>query len=577
MRRFPACFGWLLLVPFVVVPLRSETVPGSAGTVPTFKAKVQVVLVDVVVTNGKDEPVSGLHKEDFEVLEDGKPQIISSFEEHGSAPTVQVKVPALPPHVFSNYQPIEASDSVNVLLLDWLNTQPQDQPYVRAQILKYLQNVRPGARLAIFTLGSQLRMIQGLTSDTSQLLAALDNNKVQAGKPGSPLLPTAAQDGEDRQLLANMAMNQAAPAAIAAVQTEMAELSTMDTAQRIDVTLHAFQLLARYLSSIPGRKNVIWFSGYFPISVFPEAGVPRQFQLDLQRTAVLITPDQVAIYPVSAAGLAADATWDAQYARGPSIRDENAKRATAQIAMEELAKDTGGHAFYNTNGLGDAIEHVVNDGTRYYTLTYTPIDKRTDGTYRNIRIKLRGVQYKLAYRRGYYSENAKVEKKLTPSAATTADANPLLPLMGRGLPDVAQVLYKIRVLPSDPQPAPNAPLQGGNPALKKPLTRYSVDFAISVDDLKLDLAKDGTRQGQIEIMLVAYDGNGKAVNWLTRVGTLSLSPKTFAEAKQVGLQVHQEIDVPSGDVYLSTGVYDMGSRRAGTLGVPLTTVTASAK
>jgi hypothetical protein len=236
-----------------------------------------------------------------------------------------------------------------------------------------------------------------------------------------------------------------------------------------------------------------------------------------------------------------------------------------------LARDTGGQAFYNTNGLNDALTRVLNNGTRYYTLAYTPTDKNMDGKFRRIRVDLPSGKYKLAYRRGYYAE----EPGDAQVAGEKADAkpkqalDPLLPLMGRNLPDLSRIVYEIRVLPSNPQPAADAPRIGSNTELKGPVTRYKVDFAVSVQDLQLDPTPDGGRHGNIEVMLVAYDREGKPLNFVVTEGELVLPAKAYASIMSVGLQIHKEIDVPREDVYLRTGIYDLGSEAAGTLGVPL--------
>ncbi len=69
--------------------------------------------------------------------------------------------------------------------------------------------------------------------------------------------------------------------------------------------------------------------------------------------------------------------------------------------MEQLAQDTGGKAFYNTNGLNDALARVINSGTRYYSLTYVPTNGTMDGKFRRIQVKLVKGKDTLAYRRGY--------------------------------------------------------------------------------------------------------------------------------------------------------------------------------
>jgi VWFA-related protein len=592
---------FLGLVPLLLVfPLHSQnTAPDSGNAVTTIKSKVRLVLVDVVVTNGKGEAVTGLHKDDFEILEDGKPQTISTFEEHHGAPPTQIKLPTLPPHVYTNFPATQSADSVNVLLLDALNTPSRDQVYVHSQMIKYLKTIPAGTRVAIFTLASRMRMLQGVTTDSSELLAAL--NSAQAGPQQSPLLASDAEADANQRLIDFMIENSAAPNPQTLAQAAIDPINAMkqflsDTAafqaeQRIGITLQALQQLARYLSSVPGRKNVIWFSGSFPLNIFPDADVPDPFNIattfqdDIRKTADLLTAGQVALYPIAAEGLAPDTAFEAngkeigQKRPSLAMRDQVQQLQAGEVArdlshtsMDELAKDTGGQAFYNTNGLNDALTRVVNNGTRYYSLAYTPANQKMDGRYRRIQVKLLKGKDNLAYRRGYYADD--LETAL--SAGQKADTDPLLMLMGRNLPDYSQILYEIKVLPSDPQPAPDAPRIGSNTDLKGPFTRYAVDFAVSPRDLKLDPTPDGGRHGNIEIVLLAYDREGKPLNFVVTKGDVNLDAKLYANAQQVGLQIHKEIDVPKQYVYLRTGIYDLKSNTAGTLGVPLIDAVAPA-
>jgi hypothetical protein len=370
------------------------------------------------------------------------------------------------------------------------------------------------------------------------------------------------------------------------VKQFLADTAAVQTEARIRITLQALQQMARYLSDIPGRKNVVWFSGSFPTGILPNSDLPdpasvvRDFQQDIRRTTDLLASSQTAIYPIAAEGLTSDPVYEANGAaigqKRPSlaVRDQIKQMQTAgtdrdsnHITMEEFAKDTGGEAFYNTNGLNDALTHVVNNGTRFYTLTYAPTDKTMDGKFRHIRLNLlnANAKYNLGYRRGYFADDVGGAQ----AAGQKAETNPLLPLMGRNLPDLAGVIYEIRVLPSTPQPPPDTPHIGSNAELKGPVTRYGVDFAISAQDLKLDPTPDGGRHGNIEVMLVAYDREGKPLNLVESRNQLVMPPKIYADVLKVGLQIHKEIDVPKEDIYLRTGIYDMDSDAAGTLGVPL--------
>jgi VWFA-related protein len=581
----------LALLALIAVFLRSQTT--APDTKATFQAKVRVVVEDVVVTNGKGESVPGLHKEDFEISEESTPQTIATFEEHKAATLSQLKLPPMPPNVYTNFPLIQKADSLNVLLLDSMNTQLRDQTYVHQQMIKYLGTIPPGTRVAIFTLASRLRMLQGVTTDSSQLLAVLNDKKGAAGPHQSPVLDAPDEDqalqhhvdfmstenGFGNATPANLALAAVDP--VNAIKQFLADTIAFQTEVRTKLTLLALQQLARYLSDTPGRKNVIWFSGSFPTGILPNSdlvdptSVVRNFEEEIRKTTDLLASSQMAIYPISAEGLVAQSVYAADAGEISQMRpadqsrllvkqmgSDDVTRDSSRAAMQELAHETGGEAFYNTNGLNDVLNRVINNGTRYYTLTYTPTNTNMNGKFRRIEVKLRDSKYKLAYRRGYFADPAG-------GAAQKANVDPLLPLMGRNFPDLSQIVYKISVVPAKPQPAPDAPRAGTNVDLKGPLTRYAVDFAVTVQDLKLDPTPDGGRRGNLEVMLIAYDREGKPLNMVHNKSDLVFPAKIYASMLKLGLQLHAEIDVPKEDVYLRTGIYDPAADAAGTLGFPL--------
>lgn len=591
-RRFLGLIP-LAVVAVLVLPIQSQTAsPDSGKVVATIKTQVRRVLIDVVVTGDKGEAVTGLHQGDFEVLEDGKAQSIASFEEHHGAPPTQITMPTLPPHVYTNFPLVQSADAVNVILLDALNTPSRDQTYVHSQMIKYLKTIPPGTRVAIFTLASRLRMLQGVTTDPSDLLAIL--NSGNAGTQSSPLLASTTESESNQRLIDFMIENSAAPIPqtlaqaavnpINAMKQFLSDTAAFQTEQRISLTLAALQQLGRYLAGVPGRKNVIWFSGSFPVAILPDPDLPDPtnmtltFEEDIRKTADLLTTAEVAVYPIAAEGLVGETVYEANGTeigeKRPSLASRDqvqqlqrsaADRDSNHRAMEDLAKDTGGQAFYNTNGLNAALARVVSNGSRYYSLTYAPSNPAMDGKYRRIQVKLLNGKHTLAYRRGYYADDLATAL----SAGKKSDSDPLMPLMGRNLPDYTQILYKILAEPAKPQPPSDAP-RIGTGELKGPFVRYSVDFAISVEDLKLDSAPDGARHGNVEVCLVAYDREGKPLNLVVTPGDIVLTPQEYVAVQRGGLQIHKEIDVPTDYVYLRTGIYDLRSSTAGTLGFPLT-------
>jgi VWFA-related protein len=537
-------------------------VSGPGGQKEAIKSEVQIVLVDVVVTDGNQRPVTGLRKDDFQVVEDGRPQTISFFDEHTGGTVSAVALPPTPPGVYTNYPTIKTTDSINVLLLDSLNTQAADQTFVRPQMVKYLQAALAaptGARVAIFTLGSKLRMVQGFTADSAGLLTALmDPKSGTQAKFESQLASPGRKYSE--QL---MCMGIRSPAGKQACQELLAEEEASRSGDRVAMTLQAFQALARYLSQFPGRKNVMWVSGSFPLSFFPETNLRgahrKEYRSEIRQTADLLTADQVAVYPISARALVAEeATSPDNYGR--PVHDGYSGRAFDQIAMETLARDTGGRPFYNTNDLSNAMTEAINNGAHYYTLTYTPTNTKRDGRYRRIEVKATNGSYKLAYRRGYYAEDA----KFAPAGDHQRKSDALVPLMAFGMPDFAQVLFKMQLVKT--KPGSDGTRAGSNTELKGPLVRYSLDFAVSAQDLTLENSADGVRHGNIEVMMVAYAPDGALLNSFRKRSEIVLEPKAYLEVRQVGLQMHREIDVPEGEVLLRTGIYDLNSGKAGTLG-----------
>jgi VWFA-related protein len=567
---------------------------------PQYRSITRAVAVDIVVEKG-DDPISGLPKQDFQVLEDGKPQVIDFFEEHTGAPMGSaLSLPKMPAGVYTNLPAVPEHDSVNVLLLDALNTDEQDQVYVHNEIVEFLKKMQPGTRAAIFTLGSKLRMVQGFTTDSAALHAALNDPKYGVA-PEKPYESRSLSDKmadikhiDDAMLLS--------PGMAEAVQSFQRDFASYQGSQRVSMTLDALQALARFLDGVPGRKNLIWFSSSFPVTMIPQpdqsqhANRPntddlREFGTRMRQTANLLNSSKIAVYPVSAEGVMSEHGGAAETMHPtdqegqtdsagqtdtnglPSGRQtacmecylhESGARAEKIMSMERLAEETGGRAFFNTNGLAGAAQKAIADGAHYYTLIYTPTNQKSDGSYRKIKVKLSDSKYRLEYRRGYYADDASA------GAADKPDETPLKGLMAYGMPDATQILFAARVLSASPQPSQGSPRAGRNTNLTGSTTRFSVNFMIRSTDVKLDSAPDGTHRGKLQIEMHAYDRAGDSVNWLGGTWALNIKPDSFAKIQKSGLLAHFDIDLPTHeDIYLETGVYDWETGRAGTLTIPL--------
>ncbi len=546
-----------------------------------FHTGANLVLVDVVVRD-KGSAVPDLKAADFQVLEDGKPQPITTFEEHKATDAVEVSnPPQLPPHVYGDFPRYRTASAANVLLLDALNTSMQDQKFVRQRMIKYLSSIPPGTQIAVFTLASRLRMVSGFSTDIGTIEQALSQERTPAEKS---VMVHPEDDKNDRDL--NEEIISAGPGIQGGLKDFMEDRAAFRAGAQAEITIAALTQLGRYLSTIPGRKNLIWFSRGFPITFTAEAfRADRQRFQDsskpLQAMEALLAQARVAVYPVDAGGLMNLQNTNIANVTAPTEKGLVADLQTAeaeagenditipqqwgneQATMKDLATATGGEAFINTNDVGRALEKAIDDGANYYTLGYVPEDAKDNGAYHAIAVRVPEVKYELEYRRGYYASDPK---------QAAAGPTPMTAAMEPGIPPLSQVIFEARVLPAGDaalhglRPTPGAAGKPGAP-LKTPVTRYFVDYSIDPHQLELKDLPDGRQQAELEITQELYDGAGQRVNSTDAGLEVTLTPAQMAVDLKSGVRVRQEIDVPGEDVSLRLGVRDASSGRIGTVEV----------
>ena len=608
-----------LIRPFAIVAIVSLQIPAFAGlgqspagqagqaaqaALPAaqpavLQANANLVLVDVVVTN-HGKAVESLDKSHFHLLEDGHEQAITSFDEHklSTLGTEASKAAALPPHFYTNIPDYPQATAVNVLLLDGLNTPMADQMRVRQQMVQYMGKIAPGTSMAVFTLSSRLRMIEGFTTDPALLTKAVLNRK--ASSQPSVILDPAADQAVD-SMVGQMADAGASADAIAGMQQFQADITAYQTDQRVQMTMDALNQLARYLSAVPGRKNLIWFSGSFPISLDPDATLPNPYQAmrdygdQVRETSELLSASRVAVYPVDARGLMGLPTASASYTpstnlapsasskRGsasstmvnvPNPGKDNAKfmaqTMNEQASMKEIAEQTGGKEFINTNGLKEAVASAVENGGSYYTIGFVPPAKELNiEMFHKIQLRADNGGWQLAYRRGYYADSS--DKA---SAHNPGKISPLVAATLHGAPPSTQIVFDARVLAAaDPLlkdvKQPDGPAGEMSASLKGQPHRYVVDLIVDAHTLAFDLGPEGLRQSQVEFVLVAYDGESQRVNYVDRGLMVKLMPEQYASAMTKGIHLRFAIDFPAGQNSLRIAVHDLGAERFGSLEVPI--------
>lgn len=597
-----------LFLPFFLTSAllaQSNSAPPTAGDAQqnsfTLKEEVRNVVVDVVVANKHGDAVKGLGKSAFQVLENGTSQDIVFFEEHGPGERATTPPPALPSDTYTNVTSTPEGGPLSVLLLDAVNTRADQQSYVHAQMMEYLKNIPAGTRMAIFTLGDRLQMVQGFTSDPAILKAALDGRSY----------PTTSTLGPGGLM--------AARGNVTSVRASLLRFGNGPTSLgddlRIRYTIDALNSIAGYLADIPGRKSLIWFAGSVPWTINPDFSLVTDatgrvdYSDELKQLADGMTVGRIAIYPIDAHALptppmyGADGGQTASGGMDPSAsgsgfhspsggspqgggagftNDNRVSSGSAfgaremgsqmniagnHMSMSNLAAATGGQALYNTNGLGAAVAKVQNIGSDYYTVVYAPKDRRYDGNLRKIEVKVSRPGLKLEYRRGYYADDP---DKTVNRSRISYSANPLREAMKRGAPDSTQIPFQVHVREAATQPAGSEERIGNEAAkLKGPTERYDFHWDVDLSSIAFTTEEDGTKHAEVAAAVDAYDTDGNVLNDIYSVLPLNLTDTQYEELKKSGLHMKESLDVPAGIVFLRAGVLDSSSGHTGATEFPL--------
>ncbi len=363
-----------------------------------FRTTTNLVIVDVFVRDRSGNDIPGLTKEDFTVLEDGKPQQIAIFEFQrleGSEPPRAASVARPPAQARPQTIAIAAPGRIQyqdrrllVLFFDHSSMSPSDQARAHDAALKFVQEqMQPADLVAIMTFSTQLRVEQDFTDDRETLAQVIRSFRT----------------GETSELAAEAETDEeSAEDTGAAFTPDESEFNIFNT----DRKLSALESAARMLAALPEKKALIYFS-----SGVGRTGVENDSQL--RSTINAAVRANVSFYPVDARGLAAPiAGGDASRAspRGTGIfsgqaqRQQMARLQNQQETLVTLAADTGGKAFLDSNDLSLGIRQAQEDIRSYYILGYYSSNPAQDGRFRRIRVRLnRPLQARLDYRSGYFA------------------------------------------------------------------------------------------------------------------------------------------------------------------------------
>jgi VWFA-related protein len=410
----------------------------------TVKAGVTAVLVDVVVRDRRGDPVRDLQPSDFEIIEDGVAQTVTSFTpifdgkiNPGAAPpAAAAAAPAATGSeavVGSPTAQLADAPAVTALVFDRLS------PEARRLAVRAAQNyVGSGAEapgyLGVFGIDLAFTPYASFTRSASVLKKALEQVESHSSSQfGSDREAKASADRQRQTASAAVSAatsaggpgtaaavgGSAADAQMAMMQSRMiSEFDVLERDQQGYATTNGLFAIINTMRQLPGRKSLVFFSEGVAI---PPA-VQRLFLgvIDAANRA------NVSIYTMDAAGLRAESEQakirdevnaagqrgiGGAYASASGAepltkameKNEDVLRQDPNTGLGQLARDTGGLLFNNTNNLRQGFDRIESDLRNYYLLGYTPSNDTYDGAFRNIEVKVKRPGLTVAARKGYFA------------------------------------------------------------------------------------------------------------------------------------------------------------------------------
>ncbi len=468
-----------------------------------LQANSRVVLTDVTVTDTHGNPVHGLKVSDFRIFDNDKPQQIATFEEHREDDTAPRSQAATAAGIYSNDYLAHPPRVLNIIFLDLTNISIEDQMYLNYQLGKFFDALSPDEPVAIYArTGGASILLQSFTSDRALLRSAVQR-----------LIPRFPPRGREY-------------------------LNDFQTLQQIEL----------YVGQIPGRKNVLWLSGGSTFFLNPDV---RLMAAEPQWRTVYdeLETERIALYPIDVRGLTVV---------GGSVM-------VAQHAlMSRVAEATGGHAFFDNNGIAQGIAKTIKDDGEYYTFTYSPRDFRYDNKWHKVRVTLPETGYTLSYRRGYFADATQPIQR-PPSGPRTrllAHGKTANELPTARMPIVFQASVHYGTAPRSDGVGR---IQAGKP--RRGAKPFTVEYSLPLDAFAIE-SVGGKPTVECGTAVIAFNDDGTVIAHQGQEVTLTLKADAAAHPAGKVLPISLEVDLPKGNSYLYVAAWDITSKRLGTLEIP---------
>ena len=527
-----------LLVSLLTLQTSAQQVPPSP---PVIRINVNLVQVDAVVTDSKGNPVTNLKAEDFEVLQDGKPQVITHFEfvdvktaaargtpARGAVAPPRGRGQPVPPPPTRGLRPQQIRRTI-AIVVDDLGLSFDSISRIQSSLRKWVENeMQPGDLVAVIRTSAGMGSLQQFTNDKRALRAAIDLVRYHVGRVGvssfAPLAPVGPID-----------------------------TTTFD--QELDRQYSigswgAITYVVQGLRDVPGRKSLILFSESMTLA--GRNGRDQEAEDRMRRLADAANRSSVVIYGVDPRGVAYTGLTaeDSGAGRTPQQLAQVASNRSDQLmfsreGMQSLSEKTGGLFVADNNDISDTLRQTIDDGNGYYLLAYQPANTTFvpgEAKFHPIKVRLKRADLIVRSRTGFFG---------TPDRGTPPPRTPIEQITRALSSPFATSGVAVRLTTLFSQAEKEGPY-------------INALFHIDANDLTFNQEADGFRVTTMDIAAVTFNADGQQIEGASKTWRFRLPPSAHEEVLKKGLLYSLHVPVKKPGAYqMRVAIRDNGSQLMG--------------